>query len=97
MILERKPISMAESIKYVDKNSDLTEFIKKIKVLSEKDATSMRNDLEKLDILKMREENIVKIIDILPENEEEINKIFIDSNLDEDETNKILEIVKQFK
>ncbi|MEK6895744.1 MAG: hypothetical protein AABX48_04460 [Nanoarchaeota archaeon] len=97
MILERKPISMAESTKYIDKSSELTVFIKKINALSEKDAAAMRNDLEKLDILKMREENIVKIIDILPENQEEINKIFIDSNLDEDETNKILEIVKQFK
>ena len=102
MIISNKPLSMAESLKYVqheeeDSKTGVKGFIKKFVKISTKDAEEMRKKLEELDILKMKDEHIAKIIDLLPEDSEDLNKIFSDISLDEDESNKILEIIKQYK
>lgn len=92
---------MAEALEYIKENkdteTDLVGFIKKFTELKSKDAKDMRKDMEKLNLIKLKAENITNIIDLLPENVGELNKIFTDVSLDEDETNKILQIVKQFK
>ena len=101
MIKNKESISMAEALEYIRENkdteTDLVGFIKKFTELKSKDARDMRQDIEKLNLIKLKSENITSIIDLLPENVEELNKIFTDVSLDEDETNKILQIVKQFK
>lgn len=97
MIIEKYPLSVAESLEFVDKDSDVANFMKKFKGINTKDSKDIRKKLEGLDLIKMREEHVVKIIDILPDNSEELNKIFTDSSLDEDESNKILDVVKQYK
>jgi DNA-directed RNA polymerase subunit F len=65
--------------------------------LNPKDAKEMKEKLAKLDLMKMKSEQIVKVIDILPEDKEDLNKIFANVNLDEDETKKILDPVKEYK
>ncbi len=101
MIKNAEPISMAESIEYVkkteDSETDIKGFIKRFTKLSPKEAKELKKSLEKLELIKLKTENISKIIDLMPENAEDLNKIFTDINLDEDETKKILETVKQFK
>jgi|SRR3989344_7087601 len=101
MIKNAESISMAEAIEYVKKNenseTDIKGFIKKFTKLSQKEAKELRKSLEKLELMKLKTENISKIIDIIPENAEDLNKIFTEVGLDEDETKKILEAVKQFK
>jgi DNA-directed RNA polymerase subunit F len=98
MIQENKPLSMAESLGYVDKeNVELNGFIKKFTNLKIKDAVEMREKIEELALLKVKPKHISKVIDILPESSADLNKIFDDVSLDEDEANKILEIVKQYK
>ena len=101
MIKNAESISMAEAIEYVKKNEnseiDIKGFIKKFTKLSQKEAKELRKSLEKLELMKLKTENISKIIDIIPENAEDLNKIFTEVGLDEDETKKILEAVKQFK
>ena len=93
-----KPISIAEVSKYVKKDeTDAIGFIKKFTKLNAKDATELKKKLVALDLMKLKEEHIIKIIDIFPENAEDLNKIFIGIGLDEDETKKILETVKEFK
>ena len=57
----------------------------------------IKSELEKLDLIKLKEEHIIKIIDIFPQDASDLNKIFTDVSLNEDETNKILEIVKNSK
>ena len=49
------------------------------------------------EILKLKEEHIVKIIELMPEDILDLNKIFVDIALNEDETSKILEVVKKYK
>jgi DNA-directed RNA polymerase subunit F len=96
MIKSNKPLSMAESTEYLEKESNAMIFIKKFSTLSAKDAKEMRKKLEDLKLIKMNDSNISKIIDLVPERAEEVNKIFIDVGLDENETKKILDVVKEF-
>ena len=89
MIKSRTPISMAEVesiMKYTKtENKELIGFIKKFLKLSAKDAEKMKQELSELNLLKLKEEYIVKIIDLLPEDSADLNKIFNDVNLDENE------------
>lgn len=101
MILDRKPLSMAESTEFLDKDGDSEAdskgFIKKFIKMKPGKAKELREKLEGLELIKMREEHIPKVIDLLPENSDDLNKIFNDVGLEEDETKKILDTVKEFK
>ena len=101
MIKNKIALSMAEAAEYVGKSeegeTDVIGFIKKFIKLKPKEAKELRAKLGGLELMKMREEHIVKIIDLLPEDSETLNKIFVDVGLDEDETNKILDTVKEYK
>jgi DNA-directed RNA polymerase subunit F len=101
MIKNQKAISMPEVLEYISGKSEGEEktkiFIKKFIKLSTKDAKEMNEKLEKLDLMKIKPEDIIKIIDMLPQTEEELNKIFVGINLDENEMKNILDIVKEYK
>ena len=100
MIKNTTPLSMAESMEYIEKEKKVekpvAEFIKKFVKITPKEAKELRKKLEALNIIKLNDTNISKIIDILPEKAEEINKIFVDISLDENETKRILDTVKEF-
>ena len=101
MIKNTESISMAESLEYVkedkENNAEIIVFIKKFTELKPKEAKEIRKKIQDLDLMKVKQDYIVKVIDLLPENAEELNKIFIDASLDEDESKKILDVVKEFK
>ena len=97
MIKNNKPLSMAESLRYVEKDSEISKFVKKLTKLSLKEAGEFRKKLEGLELMKLKPPHIIKIIDLIPEDKEDLNKIFIGMSLDEDETKKILDVVKEFK
>jgi len=97
MIIEEKPLSMAEAKEYlIEEDSEIKGFIKKFVKLDHKKAKEFTEKIKGLDLMKVKDSHIAKIIDLTPENGEELNKIFVDVILDENETSKILEIVKQF-
>jgi DNA-directed RNA polymerase subunit F len=75
----------------------LVGFIKKFVKLNAKEAEKMKKELRDLNMLKMKEEYIVKIVDLLPEDGVDLNKIFNEITLDENERTQILDIVKKFK
>ncbi len=101
MIKNSELLSMAEVLEYVkesgEKETDVVGFIKKFNKLKPKEAKELKQELERLEIMKIKPDYIVKMIDLLPETSEELNKIFIDVSLDEDETRRILETIKKFK
>ena len=99
MIEQSHSLSMSESVEFVqdEEHSDIKGFMGKFVKLSLKDAKALREELEKLDLMKVRANHISKIIDLLPESKEELNKIFTDVGLGEDETTKILDTVKKYK
>ncbi len=100
MILERTPLSMNEVDEIIkdipdsDKKEEMKTYLKKFLKTKTTQAKKIKEALEKLDLLKIKREHIVKIVDLLPADASDLNKIFIDVSLNEDETNKILEIVK---
>ena len=103
MILDRTPISLNEVEQIVkeipdsDRKEEIKEYLKKFLNTDEKQAKKIKEELEKLDLLKLKREHVIKIIDLLPEDASDLNKIFIDISLTEDETNKILDIIKKSK
>ena len=56
----------------------------------------MKKELKKLDLIKLKDNDIVKIVDFMPEDAVDLNKIITEVSLDQDEVNKILEIVKKY-
>ena len=92
---------MAEALEYIkkddEKETDIVGFIKKFNKTKAKDAKEMKQDIERLGIIKIRPEHAVKIVDVLPESAEELNKIFADVSLDDDETRKVLDTIKRYK
>ena len=82
------------SLKETGKINDTKIFIKKFVKIDSKKAEKIKEELEKLNILKLKRDNLAKIIDILPEDITELNKIFTEVTLDTDETNKILDTIK---
>jgi len=101
MIKNTIPLSMAESLEYIEKEkkaeNPARDFIKKFVKISPKEAKELRKKLDDLKIAKMNDINISKLIDILPEKTEELNKIFTDVGLDENESKKILDTISEFK
>jgi DNA-directed RNA polymerase subunit F len=101
MIKNTTPLSMAESLEYIEKDKraekPAADFIKKFVKITPKEAKELRKKLDDLKIVKMNDMTISKLIDIFPEKAEEVNKIFVDIGLDENETKKILDTIKEFK
>ena len=100
MIKKSESLSMPEILEYLDKKEEqeatLIEFVKKFSKLNVKEAKELRDKLNGLDLMKLKDEDVTKIIDIMPENSEDLSKILSGVNLDEDETKKVLETVKEF-
>ena len=101
MIKNSEPLSMAEALEYMKKDegteTEVIGFIKKFNKLKSKEAKELRQEIDTLNIIKIKPEYTIKMIDLLPESPEELNKIFVDVSLDEDETKKILDTIKKFK
>ncbi|MBS3093577.1 hypothetical protein J4456_03295 [Candidatus Pacearchaeota archaeon] len=103
MILERTTLTMSEvegilkDLPESEKKEQTETFLKKFLSIKPAQAAKMKEELEKLDLIKMSPENIIKIIDLLPEDMSDLNKIFVDVSLTEDEAKKVLDIIKNSK
>ncbi|MDP3992334.1 MAG: hypothetical protein U1B79_01245 [Candidatus Pacearchaeota archaeon] len=101
MIKYREPLSMTESLEYIedkkDSEADIKKFIKKFVKLKPEEGRKLREKLSSLGLLKLKHESISKVVDIMPENQENLNKIFTDVGLDEDESKKILDTIEEFR
>ena len=103
MIIDSKSLSLAEAselmeqVKEGEQNEEMLQFIKNFSKISSKEAKSLREELEKMDLIKIKAEHITKIIDLLPEDEVDVSKIFVDSNLNKEEVERILEVVKKYR
>ena len=103
MIIDRTPLNLNEvqeiisKIPESDKKEEIKKFLKKFLKTKKELDKKIKQELEKLDLLKIKREHVVKIIDLLPEDNSDLNKIFVDVSLNEDEANKILEIIKNSK
>ncbi len=97
-VLDLKPVHLAE-VKELTKDleeKNLTLYLKKFGNLDLKKSNELAEEIIKLDNMKIKDDDVVKIVDFLPRNIEELNKIFKDLSLDEKEANDVLEIVKKY-
>jgi len=103
MIIDRTPLNMneveeiLEDVPESEKKEQAEDFLKKFTKSKPEQSKKIKEKLDKLDLMKLKREHVVKIIDMLPQDASDINKIFTDISLNEDETNKILEVVKSSK
>jgi len=103
MILDRQPLNLLEvkeileKIPENEKKTQMELYLKKFLKIKAEKAKKIKEGLGKLDLLKIKNEHVVKIIDLVPEDASDLNKIFTDVSLNEDETNKILDVIKGVK
>lgn len=99
VVREETPITMAEVVALAgdsEKADEIKRFIKNFTEMSAETAKEMKEELENLNILKLKDSHIVKIVDFKPIDASELNKIILDVSLDQDEINKIVEVTKKY-
>ena len=101
MIKERTPLTFAEVSDIVgdgERAKKMKDFIKKKKdnLIALDKAKALKEELKDLNLLKLKDEHIVKIVDFLPEDAADLSKVIPEVSLDQDEVNKILEVVKKY-
>jgi len=100
VVTEETPITLAEVVALAgdsEKSVAIKKFIKNFNKMDVEKAREMKEALVKLDLIKLKEEHIVKIVDFMPSDASELNKVIVEVSLDGDEVTKILEVVKSFK
>lgn len=99
MIKSQEPITMAEVAALAgetEKETKLKSFIAQFVKTTEKDAKAMKAELKSLELIKLKDEHIVKIVDFMPEDAADTIKALPGVALDQDEITKILDIVKKY-
>ena len=97
MIKEQKPLTMAEAAELGGtEENQLKTFVKQFIKIDSKTAREIKEEIEKLGIIKLKEEHIVKIVDFMPEDVEDVLKILPGISLEQEEINKILEVIKKY-
>ncbi len=97
-INEEKPLTIAEVISLIgdtEKTSEIKAFLSGYNDMDVETAKKLKQELEGLNILKLKDRDIVKIIDFMPEDVIELNKIVGESNLDSEELTKILNVINK--
>ena len=107
IIKESKPISMIEADSILEKKKESKEekikevrrYIKKFVRIKKEDAVKIREELSKLDIIKLNDTHITKILDLVPMDAEDLRKIFANEaiSLNQEEINKILNVKSKIK
>jgi DNA-directed RNA polymerase subunit F len=98
-VKEERPITMAEVVALAgdsEKAEEIKKFIKKFNKMDVKKAIEMKEELKALDLIKLKDEHIVKIVDFVPKDASELNKVIIEVSLDAEEVNKILDVTKKY-
>lgn len=102
MIKSIKPLTLSEvrdilqDREETERDKQVVAYTKKFTKLSSENMKKMKQELEQLGLVKLKEEHITKIIDIIPTDQEDVRKIFVDISLDENEITKILEVTKKY-
>lgn len=109
-IISETPISFAEvkeKLKKIEKREKelntrakkTKEYLNTFATLSEKKASELKQELEKLSIPRVKDRHITKIIDMLPEDIDSVKIIFSgeETTIKPDNLKKILDTVKKFK
>ena len=98
-VTEERPITMAEVVSLAgdsEKAEEIKKFIKQFNKMDVAKAIEMKEGLKALDLIKLKDEHIVKIVDFVPKSASDLNKVIIEVSLDSDEVAKILEVTGKY-
>ena len=104
-IIEKQPVTLTEIKSVLEKNESedfraqkTYEYVKEFAKLNKKQAQELKQKLMDLNIIRLKEEIIVKIIDLLPKSEGELKAILQSFNvtLPKDQLKSILNTVVEF-
>ena len=98
-IITSQPLTLAEVSELAgdtDKEKEVKIFIKKFTKMTAEKAKQMKEEITALNLLKLKEDSIIKIVDFKPSDATDLNKILADVSLDQEEVNKILDVVKKY-
>jgi DNA-directed RNA polymerase subunit F len=98
-VTEERPITMAEVVSLAgdsEKAEEIKKFIKHFNKMDAAKAIEMKEELKALDLIKLKDEHIVKIVDFTPKDASELNKVIIEVSLDADEVTKVLEVTGKY-
>ncbi len=99
MIVELKPLSMAEARALLSEREDtkiVAEYFEKFTTLPAEKTEALQKELAALDNIKLKQTHLVKIADFLPKDAEDVHKIVNDVSLTEQEVSAILGVVKNY-
>lgn len=99
MIKEQQPLTISEVISLVgdtEKEEKLKTFVKQFVKMDADKAKEMTEEIKALDLIKLKNEHIIKIVDFMPEDASDLNKVLPGVALNQDEITKILEITKKY-
>ena len=107
-VISETPVTMAElkeniaRIKARDKelgyrSNKTEEYLNQFALLTATEAETLRNELEKLEIPRMRPEHLVKLIDLLPITQEEVKTLLsgYSITISNDNCKRIADLVKE--
>ncbi|PIO00333.1 hypothetical protein COT72_01350 [archaeon CG10_big_fil_rev_8_21_14_0_10_43_11] len=106
-IIQKEPLTIAEVQNALSKRADaernyeqklVWEHVSKFKKLGVREARKLVEELQKLELRRLKDEHIIQIVDVLPKNLKELKSIFATAkfNLHEDEYKQIIDVVKNY-
>jgi DNA-directed RNA polymerase subunit F len=99
MILDKKPLTLAEVTNLIgdsEKAEGLKKFIKTFNKMKLEDAMKMKEELEALDLIQLKEDHIVSLVNFVPKDSVELNKVLSGVSLNQEEVDKILNVTKNY-
>jgi len=99
MIKDQKALTYSEVLELVgdgEKAKKVKEFIKEYYKLKPTEAIKLKEELTKLNLLKLKEEYVVNLVNFLPQDASDVIKVLPDTSLDQEEINKILDVIKKY-
>ncbi len=97
MILNEKPLLLGEVSELVgdsEQAENIKKFIKKFSKVKLEDAKKIKEELEALDILQLKEKDIVSLANFAPKDATEVMKVLQGISLNQEEVDKILNVTK---
>jgi len=99
MVINKKtPLTLAEVANLAgdsEREMKIKTFIKQFKPLTVEKAIKLKNELKGLDLIKLKDDHIVKLVDFMPEDVSDLNKVLVDVSFDQEEVAKILDTIKK--
>lgn len=99
MILEKKALTLAEVTNLIgdsEKAVAMKDFIKKFSKMKLADAEKMKEEIVALDLIQLKEENIVSLVNFVPKDSVELNKVLAGVSLNQEEVDKLLNVTSKY-